>query len=78
MRARQGATPGAETSEGHHQEPIDGSTLEIDSATIGDFAYEWRECPDHPWYGVSVMVTGEHAVCVPPLDGTPTHPEALQ
>ncbi|MDQ3690001.1 MAG: hypothetical protein M3406_08215 [Chloroflexota bacterium] len=35
-------------------------------------SFEWRECPQHPWYGVSVMVTGAQAVCVPPLDG-PNH-----
>lgn len=36
-------------------------------------AYEWRQCDEHPWYGVSVMVIGESAMCVPPLDGTPNH-----
>jgi hypothetical protein len=43
------------------------------TTTTGDHAFLWVECPDHPWYGVSVMVTRDNAVCVPPLDGTPSH-----
>ncbi len=44
-----------------------------DTTTMNTGAsFEWRECPQHPWYGVSVMVTGAQAVCVPPLDG-PNH-----
>ena len=42
-------------------------------ATSGAHAFVWRECPQHPWYGVSVIETSEVAVCAPPLDGTPNH-----
>ena len=41
--------------------------------TSGGPTFVWRECPKHPWYGVSVIETGDMAMCVPPLDGTANH-----
>lgn len=35
-------------------------------------SFEWRQCPRHVWFGVSVLVTSDHAVCVPP-NGEPNH-----
>ena len=43
------------------------------AATSSGPTFTWAECDVHPWYGVSVMVTGGQAMCVPPLDGTPNH-----
>ena len=51
----------------------DDSTDVVATATTGDFSHEWRICPEHPWYGVSVLVTRHSATCIPPLDGTPNH-----
>lgn len=40
-------------------------------------AFEWRRCPKHPWFGVSVLVVGPLAACVPP-DESPMHPVELE
>ena len=39
--------------------------------------FEWRQCPDHPWLGVSVAVAGGSALCIRPLDG-PNHLVEIQ
>ncbi len=43
------------------------------TTTAGGSTFTWSECPDHPWYGVSVMETPAGALCVPPLDGVANH-----
>jgi hypothetical protein len=46
---------------------------EVPTSTAAGMAFEWRQCPDHPFLGVSVAVAAAGAVCIRPLDG-PNHP----
>lgn len=63
------SSSGGPATTGTHPTP----DLRDDASTVGGPVYEWRECPVHPWYGVSVQVTEAGAMCVPPLDGAPNH-----